>query len=93
VWAFTTASWIQQTDPYASAALLVEFDAAFKDGSSGTTLECPRPGTSPDKGYHWFFLYPSQNQYRDRLGLELGDLYICETNRFGSGCHWYHVYR
>jgi hypothetical protein len=88
----TDPTWIHQYDPQADRALGVVFDAARNDGSSGTTLECG--GTSPDKGSHVLFLYPTQNQYRDQLGLEVGDFFISETNRFGSGINrWYHVYQ
>ncbi len=84
-------AFLQRNDPYANGAIRVDFDAALRD-SSGTTLECDGT-TSPDQGFHWFFMYPPQNRYRDLLGLEWGDLLICETNRWGSGCNWYHVYQ
>jgi hypothetical protein len=89
----TDLAWVQAFDPAAVAVLGVGFDTALKDGSSGTTVECPGIPASPDTGSHWLFLYPAQNQYRDQLGLEIGDLLMCETNRWGSGCRWYHAYR
>lgn len=86
----TDPAWVTYYDPYADGAVGVAFDPTLNDGSFGTTVECP--GTSPDTGYHWLFVYPPQNQYHDQLGQELGDLYICESNRWGSGCRWYHVF-
>ena len=86
----TDLAWVTYYDPYADGAVGVSFDATLNDGSFGTTVECP--GTSPDTGYHYLFLYPPENQYYDQLGYEIGDLYVCESNRWGSGCRWYHVY-
>jgi hypothetical protein len=96
-WLFsvTTDPWVSQIQPRAFRAWGVVF-AYSNDGSSGTTLECPEPQTSPDRGYHWLFEYATQYQYRDQLGLEIGDLYMCEINRFNPGgpdCRWYHVYQ